>query len=364
MKIGLIVNSPSPHQVELLDAVADIDGANISVVYAYPRNPQRSWGAPKTKATHAELPWPPRWGFLDSLEKWFEGLGCDVWIVGSVITSPRTHVAWRVLASMRVPVAFLGEPPRPRSGWKAWIRDRLLRSILKRCDGVVATGKDAARRYSELVDEQRPVASVPYYIPLEDWLALPLMEPPNKKDPIRFVTLAQLIPRKGIDVLIRACGRLPQTGWRLDIYGEGSCRADLQQLIDLERLPITLHEPLPFAERTNALQGMHCFVFPTRWDGWGMVIPEALAAGLPVISTDQAMSAHDFIEPGKQGWIGPAESEVYLIERMKEVMNHPDRLRAMSHAARASVASYRPEQGAKRLLAFAGELSASKGVKR
>lgn len=358
MKIGFIANNPSPHQVGLLDALSVVRGVDVIVVYAYPRSASRNWGAPKTRGEHRELPWRPGIGLYWALEQWLTSLGCDVWVVGSVLSSVRTHAVVRVLATMRVPVAFLGEPPRPRSGWNGWVRDLVVQSVLKRCAGVVATGRETARRYRDLLGDARPVTNVPYYTSLDECLALPLIERVSPSETIRFVTVAQLIPRKGIDVLVAACRELPKSGWCLDVFGEGPSRRSLQSMIDAARLPVTLHLQVPFAERAAAFSGRHCFVFPTRWDGWGMVVPEALSAGVPVISTDQSMAAREFIEDDRQGWLGPAGNAAFLGAGMRHVMEHRNILPAMSREARAAVKGYRPEVGAARLVAFAEGLTA------
>lgn len=129
-------------------------------------------------------------------------------------------------------------------------------------------------------------------------------------------------------------------------------------MIDDAGLPITLHSRVAFPKRAAVFSGRHCFVFPTRWDGWGMVVPEALSAGVPVISTDQAMAAREFIEDDRQGWLGPAESAAFLGARMRHVMEHRTILPEMSRRARAAVKGYRPEVGAARLVAFAKGLTA------
>ncbi len=360
MKIGLIVNSPSAHQVALLDALAGMDDIELLVVYAFAKNPARNWGVPVTQAEHAELPWKRGLSAFGSLKRWLKKFDCDVWILGSVITAARTHVVAKILSEMDSPLAFLGEPPRPRSGWRGQLRDSLLHSVLQRCDAVVATGKESARRYREILGDERPVANVPYYTALKESLRIPLPEEIGANEIVRFVTLAQLIERKGIDVLLAACRRLPVSGWRLDIFGDGPLRYTLQATIDRDALPITLHRSLSFIDRLSAFEGAHCFVFPTRWDGWGMSIPEALAAGKPVISTDQAMAAHEFIVEGEAGWIGPSESEEFFAGKMQLVIDQREILPKMSCCARASVADYRPEEGARRLMKFATELVALK----
>lgn len=352
MRIGVIVNSPSPHQKSLLDALVSHNDVDVLVAYAFPSNPQRSWGIPKVAGKSVMVPWKPGVSCVRRLTDWIRSEDCDVWILGSVFTSMRTQALVSALGVVGRPWAFLGEPPRPRTGWHASIRNSLLNRVMARCDGVIATGVESARRYQRLIRGCHPVTSVPYYIPLDEWLALPLVESLHPDEPVRFVTLAQLIPRKGLDVLLEACRQLPATGWTLEIYGEGPDRGRLQQSATESGLPITIHSPLPFETRTAGFRGKHCFVFPTRWDGWGMVVVEALAAGLPVISTDHAMSAHDFINESN-GRMVPAEDTHSLARAMKEMLANRAALPQCSRSARESVRDFSPSKGAEQMLNFA-----------
>ena len=58
------------------------------------------------------------------------------------------------------------------------------------------------------------------------------------------------------------------------------------------------------------------FVLPTREDIWGLVINEALAYGLPVITTDKCMAGLEMIEDGKNGYIIPVNSVKKLAEKL------------------------------------------------
>jgi len=351
MKIGIVVQCPSPHQKVLLDSLFKVDGIDPRIAYAYADSPGRNWGTPKADGPTAMLPYRIGPGCTAKLRDWVRSERCDVWVLGSVFTCLRTQLLANVLQESGRRWVFLGEPPRPRTGLRRTIRDYVLARVVKRCHGVIATGTESARRYQVLLGDSCPVTSVPYYIPLDDWLAHPLVASPLRGQPVRFVTLAQLIHRKGLDLLIEASRHLPRDGWTLDIYGEGPERGRLQRQIDKHRLPIVLNRPLPFADRMDAFNGKHCFVFPTRWDGWGMALVEALAAGAPVISSDQAMSAHDFIREGVNGRIVPCEPAA-IKAAMADVMEHPERLGDQSRAARASVSSYNPDLGARELVRF------------
>jgi len=363
MKIGVIVQCPSPHQKVLLDSLYRIPGIDTVISYAFPSNPKRAWGVPLADCPTSHVPFVLGPGCYRKLHNWITQAACDVWVLGSVITALRTQMLASVLESVGVPWAYLGEPPRPRTGLRRVARDLLLHRVLSRCDGVIATGRESARRYRAFLGNDVPVTSVPYYIPLNDWLSLPAVSPPNTGEPFRFLAVAQLTARKGIDILLDACRRLPDNRWTLDIFGEGPERPRLQSIIDTNSLPITLHRPVAFEQRMDAFRGKHCFVFPSRWDGWGMAPVEALAAGLPVIASNQTMSAHDFITEGRNGWIVPCDAAA-LAAAMAMVLERRADLPDLFRCARQSVADYSPDRGAAEIASFCNSLIAARSRNR
>lgn len=355
IKVGVVVHCPSAHQKTLLDHLYRVPNADVLVAYAYPKSPNRNWGIPTAEGRTVMV--PASGGFLGGhkTREWVVSMDRDVWVLGSAYPYARTQDLASAFDHLRVCWAYMGEPPRPRMGLRALVRNALLQRVLRGCDGVIATGTESARRYRQLLGDKRPVTSVTYYIPLSDWLALPLTTSPRPGEPIRFLTLAQLNERKGIDVLIKACTLLPPEGWTLDIFGEGSARRSLQRMIDYHQLPITLHPPLPFETRMTAFRHRHCFVFPSRWDGWGMALVEALAAGLPVIASDAVMAAYDFLKQGNNGFITRCEP-ASIAAAMNYFLTNPSEITSQSRAARDSVSDCRPEKGANALITFCRHL--------
>ena len=66
------------------------------------------------------------------------------------------------------------------------------------------------------------------------------------------------------------------------------------------------------------------FVLPTREDIWGLVINEALAYGLPVITTDKCMAGLEMIENGKNGYIIPVNDVKKLSEKLTFILSEKD----------------------------------------
>ena len=109
----------------------------------------------------------------------------------------------------------------------------------------------------------------------------------------RFLAVGRFSPKhKGFDLLIKAFALFAEKNndWSLDIVGDGPEKDYLQQLITENHMKgqITLH---PF---TNNIQDYYSsasiYVLSSRWEGFGLVIVEAMAHGLPIISSDLASS--------------------------------------------------------------------------
>ena len=358
-RLGLLLDHTSPHMVDLLDALAEEPDVAAFVGYLRKGNPHRCWGQPTGR-----LPWSVLTGvdltgrgtMLNPwLGGWLESQKADAWVVNTIATAPSTSLAVRHLSKGGRCWAFMAEAPRPagRGRWLSCrLRDWLLRWILARARGAIGMGLEPARRLQALAGPQLPITSVPYCQRLGEFLELPLPVPPTAGQPVRFVTVCQLIPRKGLDVLLRACQMLPRGGWQLEIFGQGRWQRQLAAEIARLRLPVRLRGPAAFAERRAAYYGQHCFVFSTRWDGWGMALVEARAAGLPVITTDQAMSAHELVRHDRDGFVGRAGDPEFLAQAMSRYLQ--DSALIAKHAARSRqlLSAYRPDAGAQRLVAF------------
>lgn len=362
IRIGLILSTPSPHQVDLLNAIAGRSDVNAFIGYVKSHNPSRHWGRPTPDLPFAHMPSSPLQMCTGQLHRWVRSQQADVWILSSVYTCAATHVIARILRSEGERFAFLGEPPQPRRGLRGAFRHLLMMSILRQANAIIGTGVESARRYRELAGALQRVTSVPYYIDVSLSLSEPPISPPAASEPFRFVASSQLIHRKGLDVLIDACRQLPERGWTLDIYGDGPLKNRLDYECRQTGKPIFLRGMVPFDSRTDVFRGKHCFVFSTRWDGWGMVLPEAMAMGLPVITTDQAMSAYDFVTPGENGQIGPADDADFLASAMLKAMSMKQTLTSQSIAAKRSLRDYRPEYGAERLINFLSEVTTNRAA--
>ena len=146
----------------------------------------------------------------------------------------------------------------------------------------------------------------------------------------------RLVPHKGVDVILRALRELPHDV-SLIVVGHGPRLKELQSLarrLDVESrvrfCTDVSDEELPLYLRASDL-----FVFPSqnRLEGFGLVVGEAMASGLPVIIADMP-GVREVIEPGKEGLLVEPLIAHDLVARIEELLNDPARRAAMGAAAR------------------------------
>ncbi|KPQ23648.1 MAG: Glycosyltransferase [Halomonas sp. HL-48] len=189
--------------------------------------------------------------------------------------------------------ALLHHPLGDELGLSAADQQRLHRSELNALAAVpriIVTSRFTARRLSALADD--------YAIPLGGQISViepgvaqaPVSPAPQPGEPLRLLCVATLTPRKGQDVLVEALAGLDAGGWRCDCYGgarDPAFTLRVQYLIEYHDLEdsVTLHGECDSDTLEAAYQHAHALVLPSWYEGYGMVVTEALAHGLPVITT-------------------------------------------------------------------------------
>lgn len=126
------------------------------------------------------------------------------------------------------------------------------------------------------------------------------------------LTVARLVPQKGLDLLIRAMGRLRDdprfSTWRLVLVGDGPERQALAAVAEREgiseRVSFEGFQPNPGRYLARA----SVFVLPSRYEGMPNALLEAMAAALPVIVTDASPGPLEVVESDVTGLVVPREN--------------------------------------------------------
>jgi len=170
------------------------------------------------------------------------------------------------------------------------------------------------------------VMVVPYGAP--DVPPAPAVPAPTAR--LRVLFVGSLGQRKGLSYLFAAI-RQVRSAVTLTVIGQkppAPCA-----VLDRELAAVRWIPTCPHAQILAEMSAHDVFVFPSLFEGFGLVLLEALAAGLPIITTAHT-AGPDLIQDGAQGFIVPIRDSTAIAERLEQLHRDPARLAAMSRAAR------------------------------
>ena len=189
-------------------------------------------------------------------------------------------------------------------------RDALIARFAFRHADLVCPVSARLMRCLEELEPSGRYEVVPNVVDVEAFVANE--RPPRRAGTTRLLTVAMLSPQKGIEHLLDALAevRLTRTDFTLDLVGDGPSRGKLERLAR-ERLPpgvVTFHGTRSRAEVAAIMARSDVFVLPSIAETFGVVVIEALAAGLPIIAT-RAVPEYERLE-GRFGIIvAPHDTE-------------------------------------------------------
>jgi len=157
-----------------------------------------------------------------------------------------------------------------------------------------------------------------------------------------LLTIGELSPRKCVGQLLQAIKILSgrRRDFQLILIGEGPEKERLQALAGRWGIaPFLKFEGFrQKKELTAYLAGADCFLFPTGFDIWGLVLVEAMAAGLPCIASIQAGATVDLIRDGVNGFAADFSEAECVAEKIDWILSHPGPAARMGLEAKATIA--------------------------
>lgn len=357
--ITVLAPVPSPYQVELFNALAAERGIHLHVVYLLHRHRDRLWDLPEVAHTHTY--------WEDGKAAQAQGVQAideaDLTVFSYYADSPAQMLIRRRAQSHR-PWIYWGERPGCGGwGWLGKLRRRFFLAPLHQGQlPIWGMGKWAVDGWRKEFGEHRHYENVPYFSDLERFL--PSRARMHSECARRFLFSGSLIRRKGVDLLAEAFATVASSRphVQLDVVGAGNLEPMLKRR--LASAQVRFHGFCQWRDLPARYHDADILVAPSRHDGWGLVVTEGLAAGLPVISTDRTGAAIEFIIPGQSGWLVPAGDARALSLALAEAADLPrDKLCGMSAAAQASMANHSLAHGVQRFTAAAkAALSAARAA--
>jgi len=333
MRVLFLTNIPSPYRVGFFEELGKL--CFLTVLYekgeAADRN--QAWLDTRKKEYYTENYLKSVYqnddnAFCPEVKKYLDQKMFDVIVVG-VYSTPTGMYAIHYLKRKHIPfwISCDGGLIKKDHFWKYKIKSYFLSGAA----GYLSSGDQTDRYLCHYGAKQEKIYHYPFSsIYRKDLLACQPDSGEKKKlrDELGIsgerviLSVGQFIYRKGYDLLLKAAADLPdQVSIYLigDIPGEEYLRLIEQyQLTNIYFIPFQ-----PFEKLQEYYRAADLFVLPTREDIWGLVINEALANALPVITTDQCVAGLELIENGKNGEIIPAGRVDELSAAIKRELSLP-----------------------------------------
>lgn len=160
----------------------------------------------------------------------------------------------------------------------------------------------------------------------------------------RIIAVGRLDYQKGFDRLIEAWALIQKhkkyKDWNLDIFGQGEWHDMLQQMIERHGLQDNTHINRPTRDIGTEYAKSSLLVMSSNYEGFPMVMIEAMACGLPVVSFDFKCGPKDIIKDGINGLLVPNGNIDALAQAMMKIMDNDTYRKELSLNARQVVSTY------------------------
>lgn len=165
--------------------------------------------------------------------------------------------------------------------------------------------------------------------------------------PKRVISVGRLDFQKGYDFLIDAWKMvvLKHPDWRLDIFGEGPLRQQLQEQIERQGLSDVVYLKGRSGDISREYVSHSVYVMSSRAEGFPLVLMEAASCGLPLVSFDCPSGPSEIIENGKNGFLIDRVGDVQaMAERICQLMENESLRRKLGHQAKVMASRFSIER--------------------
>ena len=180
----------------------------------------------------------------------------------------------------------------------------------------------------------------------------PLSFVPKSISPLtekRVIAVGRYVYQKGFDLLLQAWAKIEKQypDWQLAIFGDGNRTPYEQQMRDLDIDSSRCHLNGPTTDIQNEYINSSIFAFSSRFEGFGMVLIEAMACGLPVVSFACPCGPRDIIKDGEDGLLVDNGNVDAFAASLSQLMQNSSLGKSMAIAGKTNVQRFYMEYIAK-----------------
>jgi glycosyltransferase involved in cell wall biosynthesis len=230
-----------------------------------------------------------------------------------------------------------------RTRLKAALRKPVLSLLYGLCDGLLAIGSANRDFYWVMGVPDAKITLVPYTVDNARFMRDSCLDATERQavrtslgipnDSVAVLYASKLQRRKHPDTVVKAAQHLASEGVPLSlvIAGAGEMEEELKQLVSESGPANTFFTGFLNQSRLPKVLGAcDVFVLPAGEENWGLVVNEAMCAGLPVVVGEKVGCVRDLVRAGENGFTVPAGDVTKLIEAVRPILTNPELRRAMS----------------------------------
>ena len=212
---------------------------------------------------------------------------------------------------------------------KHWVNSLL--GHLKRLDKMVVLTDSALNDWPELDN----VVKIPDALPFK-------IDGKSDLSTKRIISIGRYAYDKGNDLLLQAWSIIEKehSDWSLDIYGNGDKEPYQKQMVELGIDMQRCHLYGPISDVKKEYLSSSVFVLPSRFEGFGLVIIEAMAYGVPVVAFDCENGPRSIIDDGETGFLIPPFDINVLAEKMMHLISDVNLRKQIGANAQEAASQY------------------------
>ena len=354
INVAAVFPEPTPYRAPLLDRIAALAEIDLTVIYAADTVARRTWRVePEHRAVflhglrvpgarkllHHDYPLTP--GVVRALT---EARPAVVVISGWSTFAAQAAITWCRIKGVPYILVVESHDEGPRAGWRRTVKGTVVPPVVQNASGILVTGtlardsmiargahperlwvfantidvEDFGERADRLAD-RRPELRAELGVEADDVVVL---------------SVARLVPEKGIDTLIRAVAGAGDPNLVLVLVGDGPEREQLERLAGELGVRAVFTGDAVWEQIVELYVAADVFALLSEREPWAVVVNEAAACGLPLVLSARVGAAHDLLRDGENGALVPSGDIQAATGAIRTLVADPDLRRAQGTRSR------------------------------
>lgn len=329
MRVLFQTNIPSPYRVDFFNELGKYCDLTVLFESHSAKDRDAAWTADRMKNFTPIYLKGKRVGTAEAIcpniIKYLSKKKYDVIVIG-FFSSPTGMVAVEYMRIKHIPFVLSSDGGMVKDD--AGTRQKIKQHFIGAASAWLSTGKTTTEYFTYYGADPKRVYLYPFTsVKQEDILERPLTRDEKQKyrkllgmkEKKIVLSVGQFIHRKGYDILLKACKDLDNS---VGVYIVGGKPTEeyLKLKQELNLYHVHFVDFMTKGKLANYYKAADMFVLPTREDIWGLVVNEAMAYGLPVITTDKCVAGIEMVKGGVNGLIVPTGNVEVLVDAIKTAL--------------------------------------------